>query len=579
MQVHAQSGFNLLQAAVFEGEYNTVLNVHALLENFVEEMELVKTGGNARYFPGKTAVEILSLTKIRKTSHDSIERLYHEWAKEYSRLTELQWATCYDDAELAVELVLNDGVDINAPGSDDDCTALLQASRSSSSQFIETLINLGADVNAQRKEKKETPLILAANWNNYMAAGLLLMYGTDVTVQSDDGRTLLHQLVIEGKENLLRLLLQHNADVNIQDNDGCTPLRLSVILMSCENLVRLLLEHNADVNIQDKIGYTLLHWCALNGDKNLARLLLKHKADVNIQNEIGHTPLHQCSITGDKNLARLLLEHNADVNIQDIFGFTPLHFLVKKSNENFVSLLLKYNADVNIRDKHGKTLLHRLVIEGNENLVKLFLANKANLNIQDKYGITPLHQSVIEGDENLVRLLLHHNADVSMKDQHGHTPLHASSWHSHINQRKIIGLLVKHGAQTINMRDAKGLTPLHIAVRCGNAQAVKKLVDLGADVSLVKADKKDAVELELLKNEAELRERHHKFELGSALPAEETRVAAGDTFTQTAKIRTKSHTESKKPLKETSKDIEDESGAKQTQPGTVHDLESELTPF
>ena len=475
-----QSGFNLLQAAVFEGEYNIVLKAHGLLENFVEEMELVKTRNNAKVFPGKTAGNILSLKKRRKPSHDSIERLYNGWAKEYSRLTELQWATCHDDAEQAVELVLNDGVDINASGSDDDCTALLRASRSSSSQFIETLIDLGADVNAQRKERKETPLILAADWNNYMAAYLLLSHGTDVSVQNDDGRTPLHRLVVEGEENLVRLLLQHNADVNIQDNYGCTPLRLSVILTSCENLVRMLLKHNADVNIQDKIGYT---------------------------------PLHRCALNGDKNLARLLLEHNADVNIRD------------------------------------------------------------------KFGVTPLHQSVIEGDENLVRLFLHHNADVNIQDQHGYTPLHVSSWHSHTNQRTIIDLLVKHGAQIINMRDAKGLTPLHIAVRSGNAQAVKRLVDLGADVGVVKADEKDAVQLGLLKTEAELRERHYKFELGSALPGGETRVTAGDPFTKAAEILTKSHLESKKTRKKTSKDIEDESGVKQAQSGAVSNIESESTPF
>ena len=46
--------------------------------------------------------------------------------------------------------------------------------------------------------------------------------------------------------------------------------------------------------------------------------------------------------------------------------------------------------------------------------------------------------------------------------------------------------------------DVEGRTPLQMAVRCGNAQAVKKLVDLGADVSLVKADKKDTIELERL---------------------------------------------------------------------------------
>ena len=94
--------------------------------------------------------------------------------------------------EQAVEFVLNDGVDINAPGSNSDWTALLRASRSSSSQFIETLIDLGADVNAQRKERKETPLILAADWNNYMAAYLLVRHGADVNVQISNGFTPLH---------------------------------------------------------------------------------------------------------------------------------------------------------------------------------------------------------------------------------------------------------------------------------------------------------------------------------------------------------------------------------------------------
>ena len=187
-----QSGFNLLQAAVFEGKYFIVLNAHGLLDNFVEEMELVTTGSNAKVFSGKTAVEILSRVKRRKPSHVSIERLYDKWAMDNSRLSEQEWTTCHDDVEQAVEFVLNDGVDINAPGSNNDWTALLQASRSSSSQFIETLIDLGADFNGQRKERKETPLILAADWNNYMAAYLLVRHEADVNVQTTNGFTALH---------------------------------------------------------------------------------------------------------------------------------------------------------------------------------------------------------------------------------------------------------------------------------------------------------------------------------------------------------------------------------------------------
>ena len=121
----------------------------------------------------------------------------------------------------------------------------MQASRSSSSQYIETLIDLGADVNAQRRERKETPLILAADCNNYMAASLLL---------------------------------RHGAGVNVQDGFGSTPLHLSV-KKNCKSLVRLLLAYNAVVNIEDNSGYTILHQSVLRGDKNLVRLFLERHAD------------------------------------------------------------------------------------------------------------------------------------------------------------------------------------------------------------------------------------------------------------------------------------------------------------
>ena len=195
-----QSGFNLLQAAVFEGEYDIVSKAAGLLDNFVKEMELTKTGNNAKNFPGKTAVDILSLMERKELNHYHIEEFYEECAKDNSRLTKLQWATCIDDAELAVECVVNVNVDINARASDNESIALLWASRSSSSQFIETLIDLGADVNAQREERTflmsqwlyKAPLMLAADWNNYMAACLLLRHAAGVNVQNSSGSTPLH---------------------------------------------------------------------------------------------------------------------------------------------------------------------------------------------------------------------------------------------------------------------------------------------------------------------------------------------------------------------------------------------------
>ena len=473
-----KAGFNLLQTAVLEEEYDIVLKAQGL------------------------------------PSYKSIKRLYIECAKDNSRQTKLQWATCNDDAEQAVELVLNDGAAINARASGNDYTVLLQASRSSSSQFIETLIDLGADVNIQRKKSKETPLKLAAVWNNYMAVCLLVRHGAYVDVQDSYGFTPLHISVRKGRENLIKLLLANKVDVNIQDDDGYLPL----------------------------------HWCAFEGNENLCRLLLEHNADVNIQDNRGCTLLHWSAREGNESLCRLLLEHNAYVNIQDKHGFTPLHWCAFKGYENICILLLEHNADVNIQDKDGST---------------------------------PLHLSA------------RRNRDCS----------------------EIIDLLVKYGVQNLSIRDGKGRTPLQMAVRLWNAQAVKTLVDLGADTSVVKADEKGAVILERLKNEAErisggsrggvrrarvpplflyqtearsaekiffgdrapplsqgldplLRmERYLKFEMGSAQKANETENAPGVTFVPGKGKLTKSHPKSKTKLRQspssTTKEIEDELEAPQ----------------
>ena len=65
--------------------------------------------------------------------------------------------------------------------------------------------------------------------------------------------------------------------------------------------------------------------------------------------------------------------------------------------------------------------------------------------------------------------------------------------------------------QNINIGDAQRMPPLHLAVRCGNAPAVKKFFYLGADVSVVKADENDAIRLKRSKNEPERMEEYLEF--------------------------------------------------------------------
>ena len=101
-----KSGFNLLQAAVFEQDNNIIFKASVLLDNFVKEMENVITGYNAaKFLAGKTAADILLQRLLTRTGYNddpmrrATQRLYKECAKENRQLTELQWGTCIDDAE------------------------------------------------------------------------------------------------------------------------------------------------------------------------------------------------------------------------------------------------------------------------------------------------------------------------------------------------------------------------------------------------------------------------------------------------------------------------------------------------
>ena len=263
---------------------------------------------------------------------------------------------------------------------------------------------------------------------------------------------------------------------------------------------------------------------------------------------------------------RLSLDHHVDVNIQDNRRETPLLRSFEIGNKNLVRLLVEHNAIVNVQDKKGSTPLHQYVKEGDENLVRLLLEHSPDANIQDNNGYTALHQAVINGLVNFIGLLLEHKADVNIQSKFGFTPLHLSALSSHKACNTIMDLLLQYGVQNIDIRDVEGRTPLQMAVRCGNAQAVKKLVDHGADVSVVEADETGARRLKRLKNEAKMMEQHLKVEMGSAQKGNETKHTAGVASVQDAEKLTVSsqireNTEATPSFTYTTKEIEEEEEA------------------
>ncbi|XP_068687496.1 ankyrin-2-like [Montipora foliosa] len=511
LRTDSQSGFNLLQAAVLQADYDIVYKASAYLDNFVEEMKCQTISNSVSIFPGKSAVDILSAVNWRKPGHVDIEKLYRRLIEIDATLNELHLCAKSGDVENVIEHVLNNGINVNVAAKS-NITPLLWASPTSSSVLIETLIDLGADVSAQTAPGKEGPLLYAASSNNYVVARLLLEHGADVNIQDSEGNapllssvrqgffnisqlivnagfntklrskareTRLYKAVMQKDVSLLKLLLENKADVNIQDKNGEAPLHKAVTQKHVA-LVNLLLENKADVNIQDKNGEAPLHKAVMQKDVPLVKLLLENKAHVNIVDENGQAPLHKAVTQKDVPLVKLLLENNANTNISDWSGESPLHKAVMQKDVPVAKLLLENKANADIRDWSRETPLHKAVMQKDIPVAKLLLENKANADIPGWSGETPLHKAVTQRDVPLVKLLLENKADLNIRGRKGEAPLHKAITQKDLPLVKL--LLEKEAAA--NIRDWKGRTPLHKAIMQKDGPLVNLLLENKADANM-----------------------------------------------------------------------------------------------
>ena len=421
----------MLTAAVVEGNYDFFFKAHGELSS----LEIITAA----------VTDTLANLETKRPGHHKIERFNRESVDIANSLSELHQCKCGNDAEKAIELVLNDGLDINTPALCNR-TPLLWASLSSSGEFIETLIDLGANVNAQRTDDKVTPLFLSADWNNFMT---------------------------------VNLLLDHGADANIAEADACTPLHLAV-MKGNQNLVKLFLEKNALVNTQNANGNSPLHTAVSNGFFDITQLLVKKGSNVNLQNKEGRTPLFLGVANKHEQLIKLLIENKADVSI----GY----------KENSTDRIYQVRGT----DK-GRAAWHYVLVK--KHLLGLFLKQTqgGSLDVAD-FGDVLGSGWGKEPPEGTIDKIL---KECDFQEIPDVTLLHFAS--KQMNEPEIIDFLVKTGAN-VNAQDAEGFTPLHMAAIHGNLKIVKKLVDLEADVNIITTDGKNAAELAHLNEELEIEE-------------------------------------------------------------------------
>jgi len=330
-------------------------------------------------------------------------------------------------------------------------------------------------------------LISAASRNDLEMVDLLLRAGADPKAANEYGATALYAAADKEDPAMTKRLLAAGTDPNAALASGETPLMLAAREGRVDT-VRVLLEGGADPSAKEKNGgQTALMWAIAGGHSDVTKELVQHKADVDARSKNGSTAL-MFAARGDLDSTRILLSAGADVAVAiPDWGGTALIIASTMGQADIVKALLEKGADPKYRDNNSFTALHAAVRDSDYGedreqkaravqTVKVLLAHGADANAR-------LHQ-----EKPTVRTL-------DELELEGATPLALAA---EVNNLDAIKVLVEGGADP-NIPTAKGTTPLILSAGAGTdvqrarsvderavaVQTAKYLVEHGADVNAV----------------------------------------------------------------------------------------------
>lgn len=187
-----------------------------------------------------------------------------------------------------------------------------------------------------------------------------------------------------------------------------------------------------------------------------------------------------------------LMSCGADVNWKNLKGNSPLYGPCTRGSVAVAERLITYGADVLSVNTNGDTLL-LICCRNNQAEVLKFLLNYVPREFAERVahidGFNALMASAEQDRAECIRVLFEYGFDLNQRTAADNkilssaTALHLCSYYGRLNAMK---MLLQLGANP-NLQDANGQTPVHIAVIQGSVIAIQTLRIAGADLDILDA--------------------------------------------------------------------------------------------
>ncbi len=249
------------------------------------------------------------------------------------------------------------------------------------------------------------------------------------------------------------------------------------------------LEH--DVNQTDPKNSTTLHVIAQYESAGALRTLIHQGADVLLADLDHYLPLHRAATSTtdccEKIEFLLCADPQRQVDRPGPGGRSALHLAVMESNVEAATTLLLCGADPNFQDEAGNTAFDLLeaLADGaikDELRLKMELL-ESRVNQLDEKGRSALHVKAVKGSADEIQALLGRKACPFKRDLQGTLPIHAVAAGSRTDTLAKFKALSASGPR-VDETDLHGNTALGFAAAAGNVEAVRALLELGADPGL-----------------------------------------------------------------------------------------------
>lgn len=373
-------------------------------------------------------------------------------------------------------------------------------------------------------ESGRIALHYACENGNIKIVKLLLERGSCINVYDNKFFTPLYLASFNGYYDISKLLLERGASSN--NIDFKTFKKIERLQENSDKNVSSSMEKFSDIEeymkfqtkgisvaegkdkkqkVEDKsylrLSSTPLISAILNGQNDIVEVLINNGTNINEKDEQDLNPFYYACSINNEGAIRLLIEKKVEIeNYCDPLKTSIMHFACKYGNVELAERIMDCYAmflgnisqsSIYISRSHSRELSFERYCGVNE-------YNRANM-----FGVTPFHWACLYGRRNIIKLFKNAGVEIFLdKDIAGNTALHHVCNSGNTESVRLVLKYIriyntdvqKEDSSYININglNGDGDSALHIAVKKGNEDVIKLLIDNGIDKNVLNSNNQTA---------------------------------------------------------------------------------------